>query len=220
MSVEHLLTSIPPILVYLLVGGVVLIESMGVPLPGETALVAAAILSSRHELAVSPLLVALAGATGAIIGDSIGYAVGHHFGNRLLAWARRRFPKHFGAKEIAFTESVFARYGMAAVFFGRFVALLRIFAGPISGVLRMPYHRFLPANALGGLGWSFGTTYLVYSLGTAAEKWLKTGAWIGLGVFLLASLLVSTVLSRRVRRAVEEHAQRHPDRVEAVEAMG
>ena len=220
MTVDQLLLSIPPLAVYLVVALVISLESMGVPLPGEVTLVAAALLSAHHELDVSPLWVAVAGAAGAIMGDSIGYGIGHHFGQRLLVWLRRRFPRHFGAKEIAYAEAVFARHGMWAVFFGRFVALLRIFAGPLSGVLRLPYHRFLPANALGGILWAFGTTYGVYLLGTVAEHWLKTFAWAGLAAFLVGGLLASTLLGRRVRRAVDHFAEHHPEAVAAVEAQG
>ncbi|AKT50120.1 DedA family protein [Arsenicicoccus sp. oral taxon 190] len=220
MNIDHLLLSIPPLLVYVVVGLVVGVESLGIPLPGEVTLVAAALLSAHHELAVSPLWVAVAGAAGAIIGDSIGYEIGHHYGRRLLVWLRRRFPKHFGAKQIAFAETVFSKHGIWAVFFGRFVALLRIFAGPLSGILRLPYHRFLPANAAGGILWAFGTTFGVYLLGKVAEQWLKTFAWAGLGVFVVAAVLASTVMGRRMHRAVEEHAAAHPERVAAVEAQG
>lgn len=220
MSVDQLLLSIPPLAVYLVVALLVMVESMGVPLPGEVTLVAAAILSSHHQLDVSHLWVAVAGTAGAVVGDSIGYGVGHHVGRRLLVWLRHRFPRHFGAKEIAYAEAVFTRHGVWAVFFGRFVALLRIFAGPLSGVLRLPYHRFLPANALGGATWAFATTYGIYVLGTVAEQWLKTFAWAGLAAFVVGGLLASTLLGRRVRRAVDHFAEHHPKAVAAVEAEG
>ncbi|MCH8612222.1 DedA family protein [Arsenicicoccus dermatophilus] len=220
MNVDHLLMSIPPLLVYVVVAVVIGLESLGIPLPGEVTLVAAAILSAHDQLDVSPLWVAVAGAAGAIVGDSIGYEIGHHYGRRLLVWLRRRFPRHFGAKQIAYAEHVFTRHGIWAVFFGRFVALLRIFAGPLSGILRLPYHRFLPANAAGGIVWAFGTTYGVYVLGTAAEHWLKAFAWVGLAVFVLGGLLASTVMGRRIRRAVDDYAAAHPDKVAEIEAQG
>src|SRR5262249_43491382 len=121
MSIDDLLQLIPPLAVYALVGLVVGIESVGVPVPGEIMLVSAALLSSRHELAVSPLWIGVAGSVGAIIGDSIGYAIGYHYGRPLFERAGRRFPKHFSPSHIAYAEEVFTRWGTVAVFFGRFI---------------------------------------------------------------------------------------------------
>ena len=133
MTVDSLLATIPPLLVYLTVGIVIGLESLGIPLPGEIVLVSAALLSSRHELDVSPLWIAVAGSTGAIVGDSIGYAIGRRYGTALFGRLGRRFPRHFGPTNVAFAENVFRRWGVLAVFFGRFIALLRIFAGPLAG---------------------------------------------------------------------------------------
>ncbi|TWP35969.1 DedA family protein [Leekyejoonella antrihumi] len=203
---EHWLTTIPPIAVYLLVAVLVGIESLGIPIPGETILVFAAILSSRHELAVSPHAVAIAGILGAVIGDSIGYYVGHRWGTRLFAWLERRFPKHVNDDLIAYAEHEFVRWGIYAVFFGRFIAILRIFAGPLSGSLHMPYPKFLAANVAGAVCWAGGTTYLVYYLGTVAENYLKGFSYVGLAVAVLFGLLGSTLLRRKVERQVEAFA--------------
>lgn len=219
MNVDHLLLSVPPVLVYVLVGLAVMIESLGVPVPGEIVLVAAALLASRGSLHVSPGWVAVAGTLGAVIGDSTGFEVGRHFGRRMLGGMKRRFPSHFGAAEIAYAEHVFTRHGMWAVFFGRWVALLRIFSGPISGMLRMPYLRFFPANLLGGLTWCFVTVFGVFYLGTAAETWLKRFAWVGLVLFAVAAVALTTVLRRRVADAVERFARENPDEVRQAEAL-
>jgi len=120
----------------------------------------------------------------------------------------RRFPRQAGPERLAYAEHVFTRYGVWAVFFGRFVALLRIFAGPVAGALRMPYPRFLAANALGGLAWACGTTAAVYTLGIRAEGWLKESSWIGLVVAVVAGIAVSTVFRRRLEHAVDRHAAR------------
>ena len=104
MTVDSLLETIPPLLVYLTVGIVIGLESLGIPLPGEIVLVSAALLSSRHELDVSPMWIAVAGSAGAIIGDSIGYAIGRRYGTALFARLGRRFPKHFGPANVAFAE--------------------------------------------------------------------------------------------------------------------
>lgn len=217
MSVDVLLFSIPPVLVYLLVGGVIGLESLGIPLPGELMLVGAALLSSRHELAVDPVGVALAAIVGAVIGDSIGYSIGRRFGMPLFDRLGRRFPSHFGPGHIALAERSFGRWGAAAVFFGRFVALLRILAGPLAGALKMRYQRFLTANVLGAICWAGGTTALVYYAGVAAEHWLSRFSWVALLVAVLAGVIGTIALRGRVGAQIAELAAQHhpePDPVE------
>jgi len=208
--VDHFLMSIPPLAVYLLVGLVIGLESLGVPLPGEITLVSAALLSSRHELAVSPVWIAAAASVGAIGGDTIGYLIGRRWGMPLFARLGRRFPKHFGPSHVAFAEHMFTKYGAWAVFLGRFIALLRIFAGPLAGALRMPYRRFLVANASGGIVWACGTTFVVYQLGVVAERWLTRSSWIGLGLALVAGVAMGLVIKRRTQRFAEQHMATNP----------
>ena len=212
MNVDALLISVPPLAVYVLVGLVIGLESIGIPLPGEVILVSAALLASRHQLDVSSVWVAVAASAGAIAGDNIGYLAGRRWGDRMFDVLGRRFPKHAGPDQLAYAEHVFTRYGVWAVFFGRFVALLRMFAGPLSGALRMPYPRFLAANALGGLVWASGTTAAVYTLGTVAEQWLKRSSWIALIVAIVVGIAVSSVLRRRVGRAVARYADERGSR--------
>jgi membrane protein DedA with SNARE-associated domain len=204
VSVDSLLQTIPPFTVYLLVGGVIGLESLGVPLPGEITLVSAALLSSHHQLSVNPVAVGTAAVIGAIVGDSIGYAIGRRFGLGLFDRLGRRFPKHFGPAHVALAERLFARWGVWAVFFGRFIALLRILAGPLAGALKMRYSHFLAANAAGGLCWAGGTTALVYYLGLAAERWLSRLSWIGLLVALVGGLALAVVLRTRISRAIAD----------------
>ena len=206
MSVDTLLISVSPLVVYLLVGLVIGLESMGIPLPGEVILVSAALLAARQELDISPVGVAAAASIGAIVGDSLGYLAGRHWGDRMFTVLGRRFPRHASPDRVAYTEHVFARYGVWAVFFGRFVALLRIFAGPGAGALRMPYPRFLAANALGGVVWACGTTAAIYTLGTRAEDWLKESSWIGLVLAVAVGIAISTVFRRRLERSVARYA--------------
>jgi membrane protein DedA with SNARE-associated domain len=203
-AVAAFLIAIPPLVVYLTVGLVVGVESLCVPLPGEIVLVSAALLSSRHELAVSPLWIAIAATTGAIVGDSIGYGIGRRYGMGLFTWAGHKMPRHFGPSHVSAAERLFARWGVLAVFFGRFVALLRIFAGPLAGALRMHYRRFLAANVLGGICWAAGTTFAVYLLGIVAERWLQWFSWIGLAVALVGGLTVGFVVKRRTARLIAE----------------
>lgn len=153
MHVQEWLETVPAVSIYLLVGVVIGLESLGIPLPGEIILVSSALLASQHG-DIDPVVLGACATAGAIIGDSIGYAIGRRGGRPLLAWLGGRFPKHFGAPQIALAERSFEKWGMWAVFFGRFVALLRIFAGPLVGVLRMPYWKFLIANVLGGIVWA------------------------------------------------------------------
>src|SRR5207249_1141397 len=146
----------PPLALYALLLAIICVESMGIPLPGEVALVSAALLATHGT--ISPVGVAVSASLGAIIGDTIGYWIGHRGGKPLLMRLGRRFPRHLGPHRIARAERAFARWGVWAVFFGRFVALLRILAGPLAGALRMPYWKFLPANAGGGIVWASVTT--------------------------------------------------------------
>lgn len=209
---ENWLSTIPPIAVLLLVGFVVLVESTGVPFPGEIVLVAAAIAASQSKLDASPLEIGLAAAIGASIGDSIGYGLGHRYGDRLFVWLGRRFPKHVNPDVLAYAEHIFNKYGVFAVFFGRFIALLRIFAGPLSGSLRMHYRLFLPANVLGAICWAGGTAYLVYYLGSAAETYLKSFSYVGLAVAVAFGITASTLLRRRLERNVAAYTQLRRER--------
>lgn len=209
MNVEALLQTIPPLAVYLVVGGVVGLESLGIPLPGEIVLVSAALMSSHHELAVNPVGVGAAAVIGAVIGDSIGYSIGRRFGMPLFDRLGRRFPKHFGPGHVMLAERTFNRWGVRAVFFGRFIALLRIFAGPLAGALKMSYPRFLVANVSGGICWAGGTTALVYFAGVAAEKWMSRFSWVALVIALICGVTAAILLRERTSRAIAELEEEH-----------
>jgi membrane protein DedA with SNARE-associated domain len=209
MDVEALLQSIPPLAVYLVVAGVVGLESLGIPLPGEIVLVSAALMSSHHELAVNPIGVGAAAVIGAVMGDSIGYSIGRRFGMPLFDRLGRRFPKHFGPGHVMLAERTFERWGVRAVFFGRFIALLRIFAGPLAGALKMPYPRFLAANVCGGICWAGGTTALVYFAGMAAERWLSRFSWVALVIAIVCGVTAAILLRERTSRAIAELEEEH-----------
>lgn len=209
MHVQEWLETIPAVSIYVLVGVVIGLESLGIPLPGEIILVSSALLASQHG-DIDPVVLGACASAGAIIGDSIGYAIGRRGGRPLLAWLGGRFPKHFGEPQIALAEKSFTKWGVWAVFFGRFVALLRIFAGPLAGVLRMPYWKFLIANVLGGIVWAGGTTAVVYSVGVVAEAWLKRFSWLGLLTAVLFGVISMLVLKNRARKAAEQAGRRVP----------
>ncbi|WP_129287111.1 DedA family protein [Streptomyces sp. GZWMJZ-114] len=203
MHVQEWLETVPPIAVYIVVAAVIGVESLGIPLPGEVVLVSSAVLASQHGH-IDPYVLGACAVAGAVVGDSIGYAIGRKGGRPLIAKLEQRFPKHFSAQNVEAAESSFHRWGMWAVFFGRFIALLRIFAGPIAGVLHMPYWKFLIANLLGGIAWAGGTTAVVYTLGKVAEEWLSRFSWLA----LLAALLVGALsLLLMKRRAAKQRAR-------------
>ncbi|KAA0093217.1 DedA family protein [Mycolicibacterium sp. P1-18] len=209
MTVDALLETIPPIAVYLVVGVVIGLESLGIPLPGEIALVSAALLASRHTLDVNPAGVAAAATIGAIVGDTIGYSIGHRYGMGLFERLGRRFPKHFGPGHVALAKRLFTRWGVWAVFFGRFIALLRIFAGPLAGALKMPYGKFLAANATGAIFWAGGTTAVVYYLGLAAEKWLSRFSWVALVLAVVIGVVFTLVMKERTGKAIAALEDEH-----------
>lgn len=194
------LHTLPPLGVYLVVGLIIGLESMGIPLPGEITLVSASLLAAGGV--TSPWGVAIAASIGAIVGDSIGYAVGRRGGRPLLVRFGRKFPKHFGPEHLARAEKIFHRWGVWAVFFGRFIALLRILAGPLAGALHVPYRKFLLANASGGIVWAFGTTFLIFSVGKAAEEWLADMSWVALAVAVVCGIATTLFFKWRAKRAM------------------
>jgi membrane protein DedA with SNARE-associated domain len=203
LHVQEWLETVPAVSVYVLVGVVIGLESLGIPLPGEIILVSSALLASQHG-AIDPVTLAACATTGAIVGDSIGYGIGRRGGKPLLTWLGHKFPRHFGPGHVAAAERSFEKWGMWAVFFGRFVALLRIFAGPLAGVLHMPYWKFLIANVLGGIVWAGGTTAAVYYVGVVAEAWLKRFSWLGLVAAALIGLVSFLVIRKRAERAAQQ----------------
>ena len=196
------LTSLPPYTAYLVLFGLIAVESAGVPVPGETALIAAGILASRGDLDVA-LVIAVA-ASAAIIGDNFGYLIGRTGGRRLLE-RPGRFERH--RREIlARGEPFFERHGAKAVFLGRWVAILRIGAAWLAGANHMPWRRFLLWNALGGIVWAAGVALAAYALGPVAEKLIHEASLaVGAAVALLVLLRLLLFLRRR-RRAREQGA--------------
>ncbi|MER5203262.1 DedA family protein [Streptomyces sp. NPDC002825] len=206
MHVQEWLETIPAVAVYVLVGVVIGLESLGIPLPGEIVLVSSALLASQHG-EINPYVLGACATAGAIVGDSIGYAIGRKGGRPLLAWLGGKFPKHFSEANIGLAENSFQKWGMWAVFFGRFIALLRIFAGPLAGVLHMPYWKFLIANVLGGILWAGGTTAVIYSVGIVAEAWLKRFSWLGLVLAVLIGIASMLIVKNRAKKAAAQRAE-------------
>ncbi len=209
MHVQEWLDTVPAVAVYALVALVIGVESLGIPLPGEIVLVSAALLSSQHS-DINPVVLGACASLGAVIGDSIGYAIGRKGGRPLLAWLANKFPRHFSEGHVATAERSFEKWGMWAVFFGRFIALLRIFAGPLAGVLRMPYWKFLIANVLGGVIWAGGTTAVVYYVGIVAEDWLKRFSYFGLAAAVLVGLASMLIVRRKAQKMTAKKNEPEP----------
>ena len=147
---------------YWVVAAIVALESMGVPSPGETALVTAAIYAGTTQMLSLSGVIAAASA-GAILGDNIGYVVGRWLGPRLL----ERYGSRIGldARRVRLGHFLFERYGGWVVFLGRFVALLRALAALLAGVNGMDWRRFLFFNAAGAVVWAMAFGTAGYMLG-------------------------------------------------------
>jgi membrane protein DedA with SNARE-associated domain len=192
-----MLIDIPEHVGYAAVAIFVAVEASGVPVPGETALIAAAVLASQGELSIE-LVIAIA-AAAAIVGDNIGYLLGRRFGRRLMERPGRTKLRRQVA--LARGEHLFDRHGPKAVFLGRWIALLRIWAAWLAGIAGMRWRSFLLWNALGGIGWALFFGLLGYWGGEATAELvarLGVGAAIAVGV---AALVLWVMLHRRRGRA-------------------
>jgi membrane-associated protein len=191
INVDHLVEVAGYPLLFLLVMG----ESSGVPIPGETALITAAVLASRGKLQIESVI-ALA-AIAAIVGDNIGYLIGRK-GGRWLLERPGRF--HRQRLEVLRTgEPFFERHGPKAVYLGRFVLGLRVWASWLAGATRMPWRSFLLWNALGGISWAIAIGLLAYFLGSSAGNAIEAFGIYGLAAALVA-VVSAFVLHRRARR--------------------
>jgi membrane protein DedA with SNARE-associated domain len=173
------------------------LETTGVPLPGETALITASIAASNGRLQIG--LVIVLAAAAAILGDNTGFLLGRKLGRRVLS-ARGPLYRHRLAL-LRVGEPFFERHGAKAVFLGRWVTGLRITAAWLAGATRMRWHVFVFWNALGGIAWATSVGLTSYFVGHTAERVLSTGGLAALGLVVLA-----IVRRRRARRAepVEE----------------
>ncbi len=189
---------------YWVVAVVVGLESMGLPLPGETTLVVAAILAARTHEASITLIVASA-IVGAVVGDNVGYWLGREFGYRLLL----RYGRYIMVTDarIKLGEYLFRLHGGKVVFFGRFIALLRALAAFLAGVNQMPWDRFLAFNVAGGVVWACCYGFGAYYFGREVER---VGKSLGIVLIVLAVILVvaATVFLRRHEAELVARAER------------
>jgi membrane protein DedA with SNARE-associated domain len=174
---------------------IVMSESSGAPVPGETALITAAALASKGKLQIE-VVIGLA-AAGAIVGDNIGYVIGRKGGRWLLERPGRFHRQRLQVLERG--EPFFERHGPKAVFFGRFILGLRVWASWLAGATRMNWRSFVLWNAIGGICWATGIGLLAYYLGHAAGNVIETFGLYGLAAALLA-IGTAVFVHRRHRR--------------------
>lgn len=192
----HLLTTYGLVLLFLVVAA----ESTGVPLPGETAVIAAAILATPAQHHFSIVWVIVVAAAAAIVGDNVGYWLGRAGGRRLLE--RWDFVARYANRVLPPAERFFDRHGGKAVFFGRFVSVLRVTAAWLAGITHMPWWRFFLWNAAGGIIWATAVGVVAYELGKAAADAIgHYGAYAGGGIVVV--LVLGFVGLRLWRRRFE-----------------
>jgi membrane protein DedA with SNARE-associated domain len=178
-------------------------ESLGVPVPGETVLVIGAVLAAQGHL--NAAAVAAVAVAGAVIGDNFGYFVGHRWGRRLLQLPVLR--RIYDPRRVAVAERFFQRHGWTAVFFGRFIAILRIFAGPLAGLHHMPWSHFVLANAAGAVLWVAAVVSAGLLLGGNLDRivtLISRAGLIGLGLVVVLAIGFVVWRYRRHRRELRE----------------
>ncbi len=182
----------------------VMVESLGIPFPGETMVITASLYAgATHDLVVS--LIWLSAAAGAIVGDNIGFAVGHWGG---YALARRYGSKvHLDEAKLKVGRLVFERHGGKVVFFGRFVSILRTYAAFLAGTNRMLYARFLLFNAAGAVIWSGIYALAFYYAGSALTRF-RAPVDYALGGLAAVVVIGFIVWLRRQEQRLEREAER------------
>ena len=188
-SVALLVASYGYLFLFLLVA----VESFGIPLPGETALVTAAAMAATGRLNIAFVIVAAA--AGAIVGDNAGYWIGRTGGIALV----RRYGSKVGLDQAKLDRArrFFERHGAKTVFLGRFIALLRSWAAALAGVACMPYGTFTMYNALGGVVWASLFGALGYAFGRNLPRLEHYSGQVTLALVLLAALGVALALGVR-----------------------
>ena len=181
----------------LLMFALLTLESFGLPVPGETALIACSILASQGVLSI--VWVVVIGVLAAIVGDNLGYWAARKGGRPLLE--RYRLTRPYAEKYLPRGERFFAKHGGKTVFLGRFVAVLRVTSAWVAGISHMSWWRFLAWNAAGGIVWATGVSLVSYYLGdAAASAFSRYGLYAAGGAILLSGL--GFLLVRRLEKRV------------------
>lgn len=204
--ITNWLLGLPPLLVYGVLFALVAGESAGLPLPGETSLIAVGALASQHG-GISIEVVIAVTALAAISGDNVGFILGRHAGRRLLTrdgrWLARR------RRFLARGEAFFERHGPKAVFLARWLPGLRVVGAWLAGAHHMRWRTFLLWNALGGVAWAVSIGLAAYLLGHVTATIFRTFGLVGIAVVVLGAgvLLLWHRLKRRQRGAATEAEQ-------------
>jgi membrane protein DedA with SNARE-associated domain len=174
----------------------VMLENSGLPIPGETVLLFSGFLAYHGHLSLTrAIFTAIAGAT---LGDSLGYLVGRWGGTALINRFRGRFL--ISARHVDRAQGMILRFGHWAVFMGRFITGVRVFAGPLAGAFLMPYPRFLLANFSGAVVWAFAIGWAGYLFGSNWQRLLQLFKQVDAAILLavvLAALIVWVIYHRR-----------------------
>ena len=181
---------------------VIMLESFGIPLPGETALIAFGVIASQGSYEIE-WVIAVA-AAGAILGDNLGYWLIGRLGGRKL-FERWRWLKRYSERVLPLAEGIMHRHGGKTVFFGRFIAILRFTAAWIAGLGRMNWWRFLFWNALGGIVWATSVGLAAYYGGNAAADAIKQYglyATIGIAALVVLGAVGFRIAGRRIERSL------------------
>jgi membrane protein DedA with SNARE-associated domain len=168
---------------FLAIGVIIALESVGLPVPGESVLVLAALSAAHHGHSITAVIASAA--LGAMLGDNVGYWIGREFGYRLL----RQYGSRVGLSpnKIKLGQYLFLRHGSTVVFLGRFVAVLRVLAAVLAGINRMDWRRFLLANAAGAILWASAVGFGAYFFGRAVMHVTRP---VGLAVAAVALVLI------------------------------
>jgi len=185
---QHLLAHYGYWAIFCIVG----LESVGIPLPGEMIVILASVWASQHGGNIA--FVIAAAAAGAIVGDNMGYWIGREYGYKLLVKHAPRMGLTQGQLKLG--QYLFQKYGVFVVFFGRFIAFLRILAAFLSGVNRLEWAKFMLANAAGGIAWASAVALTAYWLGRKAHLFHGPMAVL-LAIVVVA---VTIILARYVRK--------------------
>ncbi len=176
------------------------IESLGVPSPGETALVLACVLASQGKLSIE-LVIAIAAAS-AILGDNIGYWIGRLAGRRVLTAPGFMYERRVAL--IDYGDRFFTKHGPKAVFLGRWIALVRVTAAWMAGMNHMPFRTFFLYNALGGIAWAISVGLVGYYAGAGAVHVITRFGVVAIVVLVVAGIAAFVWLRARERRHLRD----------------
>jgi membrane protein DedA with SNARE-associated domain len=203
VSISHLIDTYGYLAVFVIVAA----ESLGIPVPGETALITAAIYAG-HTHRLNPWLIFAVASAAAILGDNIGFWIGDKGGYPL---ARRYGSKvRLDERKLKIARYLFDRHGIKVVFFGRFVSVLRTYAAFLAGTSKMRWRRFLPANAAGGILWAGIYTLAAYLAGNALQRASGTIDLILGGAAILAIVAAIVAIRRQTGKLATQAEAAYP----------